>query len=167
VILAIDVYYEENIGTVVGVVFEWYDEKPKEILTEKILDVAEYIPGEFYRRELPCIIKILEKVNLDNFEAIIVDGHVYIDNEENLGLGGKLYEVLEKRIPVIGVAKNQFFSNKKMICEVYRGESNKPLYVSSIGIDLDYAVENIKKMKGSFRIPDILKQLDSLTKYGI
>jgi hypothetical protein len=43
--------------------------------------------------------------------------------------------------------------------EVYRGKSIKPLYVSVIGIDLNYSAKLIKNLKGDFRIPDILKKL--------
>jgi endonuclease V-like protein UPF0215 family len=40
----------------------------------------------------------------------------------------------------------------------------KPLYITSIGIRLDYATELIKNMKGNNRIPTLLKTLDTLTK---
>jgi endonuclease V-like protein UPF0215 family len=40
----------------------------------------------------------------------------------------------------------------------------RPLYITSIGIDLDYATELIKNMKGNNRIPTLLKTLDTLTK---
>ena len=71
---------------------------------------------------------------------------------------------LNKKIPVIGVAKNSFFRNKNTVKEVFRGESKKPLYVSSIGIDLDIATSLIKDMKGNYRILTILKELDRITK---
>lgn len=80
------------------------------------------------------------------------------------GLGGKLYEIINQQIPIIGVAKNSFHANHTTVKEVYRDERSKPLYVSAIGIDLDEVIESIEGMKGRFRIPDILEILDSYTK---
>lgn len=162
-LLAIDVHYKEYLARTIGVLFDWEDENPHDILIEAIDEVEEYIPGEFYKRELPCLLKIVEKVNLSDLEAIIVDGHVYIENEK-YGLGGKLYEQLNGQIPVIGIAKSSFYTNKEMTIEIYRGKSKKPLYISSIGIDLNEVVEKIINMTGEYRIPTILKTLDMLTK---
>jgi deoxyribonuclease V len=50
------------------------------------------------------------------------------------------------------------------MCEVFRGQSINPLYVSSIGIDIDQAAQNIQNMFGNYRIPTLLKHLDTLTK---
>lgn len=162
-LLAIDVHYKEYLARTIGVLFDWEDENPQDILIEAIDEVEEYIPGEFYKRELPCLLKIVEKVNLSDLEAIIVDGHVYIENEK-YGLGGKLYEQLNGQIPVIGIAKSSFYTNKEMTIEIYRGKSKKPLYISSIGIDLNEVVEKIINMTGEYRIPTVLKTLDMLTK---
>jgi deoxyribonuclease V len=70
----------------------------------------------------------------------------------------------EKRIPVIGVAKTSFFKNKDTVRELKRGISNSPLYISSIGMELDASVSFIKNMKGDYRMPDILTLLDKRTK---
>lgn len=163
-LLAIDVYYRKNEARVVGVFFNLIDKEPNEVEIVNVKDVTEYIPGEFYKRELPCLIKLIEKIDLSNIEAIIIDGHIYVDNYETFGLGGKLYEYLNKKFPIIGVAKNSFHSNSLTVKEIFRGSSKKPLYVSAIGIDIDEAVKNIKNMHGDYRIPDILKKLDSITK---
>lgn len=163
-ILAIDVHYRENESKAVGVMFNWESKQPQEIITSYFDTVEEYIPGEFYKRELPCLLKIIDKIDLNQLEAVIIDGYVYIDNEKNLGLGGMLWEALNKKIPIIGVAKTSFFQNKETVIEVIRGESIKPIFVSAVGFDLNLAALKIKQMHGSFRIPDILKQLDTETK---
>jgi len=75
-------------------------------------------------------------------------------------LGAYLYEALGEEIPVIGVAKKNFLSNTKNVREVLRGESQKPLYVSSMGIDIDQAAEKIRNMKGEYRFPKMLKLVD-------
>ncbi|UFH35075.1 endonuclease V [Flavobacterium acetivorans] len=163
-LLAIDVYYKENEAKVVAVVFNSEDETPQSIVIDQITGIEDYVSGEFYKRELPCIDSILQKVNLNDIEAVIIDGHIYVDDDGTFGLGGYTWESLNKKIPVIGVAKNSFFRNKNTVKKVFRGESKKPLYVSSIGIDLDSATNLIKNMKGDYRIPTILKELDRITK---
>jgi len=62
------------------------------------------------------------------------------------------------------VAKTNFASNKENKVELLRGKSMKPLYITSIGIDIEEAKENISKMSGEYRFPTLLKELDKLTK---
>lgn len=164
-VLALDVHYKDD-GSAksVGILFNWNDIQPKEILIEYINETDEYIPGEFYKRELPCLLKIIEKVNINDLEAIVIDGYVYIDNEKGFGLGGYLWKALNKQIPVIGVAKNFYHGNTEIIHQIYRGKSKKPLYISSVGFELNVASDFIMRMPGEFRIPDLLKQLDIVTK---
>lgn len=163
-LLALDVHYRNNTTKAVGVLFNWNDKEPKETVIAYIDNVEDYIPGEFYKRELPCLLKIIDKIDITQLEAIIIDGYVYIDNEKNYGLGGILWETLNKQIPIIGVAKTAFYKNKETVIAVTRGESIKPLFVSAIGFDLNQAALNIKQMYGAYRIPDVLKQLDTETK---
>ena len=163
-ILALDVHYREKEAKAVGVLFHWEDAESIEVLVEYIKEVADYIPGEFYKRELPCLMQVIKKIDINLIEAIIVDGYIYVDNEKTYGLGGKLYEKLGSKIPVIGVAKTPFFTNKETVKEINRGKSKNPLYISSIGIDLDRAAKQIEDMYGNFRIPEILKKLDTITK---
>jgi len=163
-ILALDVHYKEQIAKAVGCLFDWDDDVPKEIVAVAVNGVEDYVPGEFYRRELPCLIEVIAQVKLENIEAIVIDGYVYIDNEMAPGLGGRLYEILERKVPVIGVAKTSFLRNKATVTEIKRGESENSLYISSIGIDLNLAASLIKRMKGNYRMPTILKILDAKTK---
>ena len=87
-----------------------------------------------------------------------------LDEEGRYGLGAYLYEALGKEVPIIGVAKKHFKTNGKQVREVYRGQSQKPLYVTSIGLPLAEASQNIVEMHGAYRIPDLLKILDRHTK---
>jgi deoxyribonuclease V len=153
-ILAIDVYYADEYVKAVGVTFNWGDKAPLETLIEFRNGAENYVPGEFYKRELPLIIAILEKVSFKDIEAIIIDGYVYLDHKKP-GLGYKLWLHLNRAIPIIGIAKTSFQGNDESVIKVTRGESKNPLYVSSVGI---------KNMYGEFRIPTILKELDKLTK---
>lgn len=162
--LAVDIYYREKVTKAVGVLFDWEDESADDLLVSYIENVEDYVPGEFYKRELPCILKIIENVDLKKIGAIIIDGYVYIDNNQMSGLGARLYDELNQCTPVIGVAKTSFLKNKATVQELRRGKSNKPLYISSIGLDLTTAVNYINAMKGPYRMPDILKFLDKKTK---
>ncbi|MCK9217947.1 MAG: endonuclease V [Firmicutes bacterium] len=165
-LLALDVYYRKTYAVAVGVIFDWFDDKSQKIIIEYIDEVDEYIPGEFYKRELPCIMRVIKQVNIGELEAIIVDGHIYVE-KDTYGLGGKLYEQLNQQLPIVGVAKNSFLKNKDTVKEIYRGVSKKPLYVSTVGIDSNTICEKIAKMKGNYRIPILLKELDSITKQSI
>lgn len=163
-LLAIDVHYKTTYAKAVGVLFDWGDESPQRIITDIVNDVAAYEPGQFYKRELPCILQLLKQVNLNTLEAIIVDGHVFVDNNKTFGLGGHLWRALDEKTPIIGVAKRAFHNTEQVSTPVYRGESNNPLYISSIGIPEEAVLEKIKLLHGDYRIPTILKILDQYTK---
>lgn len=162
-ILAFDTYYFEDKAKTVGLAFEnWTNNLIINTYVETLSGIDEYVSGEFYKRELPCIVSILNQINLTACEAIIIDGFVVLNDDEKLGLGGHLFQTLKGKIPVIGVAKNNFLQLEKLKREVMRGESKKPLYITAKGIDLDEAAARIKNMDGQFRLPDVLKKVDAL-----
>lgn len=163
--LAVDVYYYDKKAKVSGVIFtDWPDELPVKIISTHIDHVEEYTSGEFYRRELPCIVQLLSQVDLNNAEVVIIDGYVYLDNEKKPGLGAYLFNYLEGKIPIIGIAKTAFHQNQENVELVYRGESKNPLYVSSVGMGTKTAANLVKNMHGKHRIPTLLKLLDQETK---
>lgn len=159
-IIAFDVYYLNDDATTACVCFDdWADAVSTQDFVEITHNVAPYESGKFYKRELPCIVSLLKKHNL-RLGIIVVDGYVWLD-ENQIGLGGHLYNDLGGNVPVIGVAKTKFKTHSK-IKEVYRGNSQTPLFVSAIGIDLDEAAQNIENMHGQFRLPTLLKRADQL-----
>ncbi len=163
--LAIDVHYRTDFAKTVSVEFEnWEDPTPVKINERLLHEVEAYISGEFYKRELPCILDILETTKKEDIELIIVDGYVFLDDQDRAGLGMYLYEALGAKIPIIGVAKKAFKDNKKNVVPVLRGESQNPLYITSVGIELKQAAEKIKGMYGDYRMPDLLRILDRRTK---
>ncbi|MEZ0128697.1 endonuclease V [Flavobacterium sp. LBUM151] len=167
-ILAFDTYYFDGKAKTVCLEFEkWNESENFKIHTEIIDNVEEYIPGEFYRRELPCIMSLLNQIDLKTVDVIIVDSFVYLDDEKKYGLGGHLYEKLNKEIPIIGVAKTNFASIEKDKIDILRGDSQKPLFITAIGIELDDVVQKVASMAGEFRIPTLLKELDRLTKENL
>lgn len=163
-ILAFDTYYFENKGKTVCIAFDRNENENIKVYSETLENIEAYTSGEFYKRELPCILSLLKQIDCSNVELIIVDGFVYLDDNLKLGLGGYLYRELNSNIPVIGVAKTNFATLEKLKETVFRGKSVKPLYITSIGIDLDKAANLIKNMQADYRIPTLLKKLDTLTK---
>lgn len=164
-IWAFDTYYYQNKAKTVCVSFDdWTSPASLRVFSEILEGIEEYIPGAFYKRELPCILSLLEKLPAGSVDAIIVDGFVYLDDEQKPGLGNYLYEQLERKIPIVGVAKTNFATIEQHKKLVFRGQSERPLYVTAVGMDLDEAAAKVQSMSGAYRIPDLLKQLDQLTK---
>lgn len=162
-IACFDVYYRDYAWACCLVFKNNSSEKIIAKYLEKITPVNKYISGEFYKRELPCLLEVYAKVR-EEISLAIVDGFVLLERGKN-GLGGYLYEALNQKTPVIGVAKT-FHQGCENYRKIYRGKSLKPLFVSCIGIELDYAAQYIKNLAGENRIPNILKEVDRLTRLG-
>lgn len=171
--IIIDGYYkeQENIGKVSGIIFkDWKDREPIDKISVIIDNFGSYVPGEFYKRELPGVMKLLERIDLNNFDTIILDSHVWLWNEEESpskpkpGLGAHLYEKLNRRdINIIGIAKSYYRDNNLHTFHCTRGNSKNPLYVDSINLKEDYS-EVIRTMHGDFRIPYLIKLADTKSK---
>ncbi|MGF1577990.1 MAG: endonuclease V [Gemmataceae bacterium] len=160
-IACIDVDYRDNTAVAACVVIhDWTDAEPSAAYVQTIHSVAPYEPGAFYKRELPCVLAVLEQISED-VEIILVDGYVWLDGEGKTGLGAHLYEALGRKTPIIGVAKSSFHQNTAAE-EVCRGESQRPLYVTSVGVNCVEAGKKVKSMDGDHRIPTILKTVDRL-----
>jgi len=164
-ILAFDTYYFDNKAKTVCIAFDdWANEGSYKVYSEITENIEEYQSGEFYKRELPCILSLLNTFNLEEIITIVIDGYVYLDDNGKCGLGGYLYHHLNNKIPIVGVAKTNFALLDKKKRLLLRGKSTKPLFITSIGIDIDSATKLIENMRGDFRIPTLLKTLDTLTK---
>ncbi|MDR6943918.1 endonuclease V [Mucilaginibacter pocheonensis] len=163
--MAFDTFYYDNRAQTICISFEqWESENILTTYVDTVSDVEDYSSGEFYKRELPCILHLITKIDLSFVRFIVIDGFVYLDDNNRLGLGGHLYHSLEKKIPVIGVAKTNFAAIQENKKSILRGESRKPIFVTSAGVNLEDASKYIKSMHGKFRIPKLLKELDTLTK---
>jgi deoxyribonuclease V len=53
---------------------QWFSAEPEHVLTVNIERVEPYRAGEFYKRELPLLIAVLNRVAYD-LKAIVVDGY--------------------------------------------------------------------------------------------
>ena len=156
----LDVDYRADHAVAAGLLFaEWGDATPTQELVARIDQIEPYVPGQFYRRELPCLLAVLSK-SPTPVDLIVVDGYVWLDAREKPGLGAHLYTALENKIPVVGVAKKPFHSAAAQ--EVCRTGSDKPLYVTAVGITIAEAAAAVAQMHGDHRIPTLLKRVDQL-----
>lgn len=165
-IFTVDVHYQEQTATAAGLLFPYWDKADiAHTLTKEIAPIAPYEPGLFYKRELPCILSLLEDAvayyPIAQLEAIVVDGFVTLGKDQKPGLGMYLYDRLEHTVPVVGVAKRHFLGTPT-VCEVYRGQSNNPLFVTAQGMELEQAKVHIEVMHGDHRLPTLLKRVDQM-----
>lgn len=158
-ILATDVHYTAPGAVAAGVLFDdWGAATPLRTVISRFDTVEDYVPGAFYRRELPCLLGLLRDHALHP-DVIVVDGHVFLDDAGRAGLGKHLFDALGGRVPVIGVAKTAFVGMDVRF-EVLRGDSRRPLYVTAAGLPLKEAQAHIRAMHGAHRLPTLQKQVD-------
>jgi len=156
----LDVDYRTEVTVAACVLFHAWADAPEAAHRVEYGPPAEpYEPGQFYRRELPHLLKVLASVQ-EPLEALVIDGYVWL-GEERPGLGAHLYEALGRRLPVIGVAKTAFQSSHLAV-PVLRGQSRRPLFVTAVGMDSGTAAQCIQRMHGDSRIPTLLKRVDRL-----
>jgi deoxyribonuclease V len=120
--------------------------------------VAEYEPGAFYRRELPCLLGVLARGPRP--DVVVVDGYAWLGEGEP-GLGAHLHAAIGG--VVVGVAKRRFASATDAVA-VLRGTSRVPLFVSAAGVSAEVAAGWVAAMHGPHRIPTLLKEVDALAR---
>lgn len=127
-LFATDVHYRSDHAKAIGLTFsDWSTDQTQQWFETIITEVAPYQPGSFYQRELPCLLQLLEQLDIHTLNAIIIDGYVQLDNSGRPGLGLHLYEALDRAVPIIGVAKSAFRNNTLHVRPVRRGAGSKPL----------------------------------------
>lgn len=156
----LDVSYADSDATAACILFDGWDATaPAQELVRHFSQVAPYESGSFFRRELPCLLGILNELP-QRPECVVIDGYVWLGPGGKPGLGAHLFEELGRNTPVIGVAKSAFPAAPAV--EILRGQSKTPLYVTAAGVDVGQAAENIRAMSGAYRIPDMLRLVDRL-----
>lgn len=139
----------------------WDAQFPVHVRVVMRTPVEDYVAGEFWRRELPCLLQVLEG---DTPDVVLVDGYVWLDEHGRPGLGAHLHEAL--KVPTVGVAK-QPYEGGGHARAVTRGTSRAPLYVTAVGIALDEAAERVASMHGRHRIPTLLGIADRAARAGL
>lgn len=162
-ITLVDVHYEGEGARAAGLTaVEWADPAPREEWTVEVPHVAEYRPGFFFERELPCIVAVLAAApRLPGI--IVVDGYVVLDRQGRPGLGAHVFEHFQQRIPVIGIAKRSF-AGSDFAVRVERGSSHNPLFVTALGVTAVAAAEKVLEMHGPHRIPTLCTRVDQLSR---
>lgn len=159
----VDVDYRDSYAIAAAIVANSIDASvANETRIAKIDKVEAYRPGHFFERELPCILQVLQSIQ-SPYRVVVIDGYVELDDSGRLGLGGHLHARLPKGISVIGIAKTAFHGSSFAI-PVLRGKSQKPLFVTSRGIDKKDAAKFVAKMHGDHRLPTLVKLVDSLAR---
>lgn len=160
-ILATDVHYLADHAIAAAVLFaRWEEAVPAAYWTVRIDTVADYIPGQFYQRELPCLMQLISQAP-QPISCVVVDGYVDLGGEQQPGLGRHLWHALQGQTPVLGVAKTRFADTPDNAA-LYRGKSEKPLFISAAGIELEQAKAAVARMHGPHRLPSLLKRVDQL-----
>ena len=158
----LDVDYRPELTVAACVLFrDWHHGTEASHLVDRGPPAAPYEPGHFYRRELPHLLRVLAMVQ-EPLEAIVVDGYVWL-GDDRPGLGAHLYEALNRTVPVIGVAKTAYHSTGPAVL-VLRGQSLRPLFVTSVGMEPATAADCIRRMHGQSRIPTLLNRVDRLSR---
>lgn len=163
-ILAIDVQYSQQSQRTAWLGFgRWEDaEAALEAVENRESAPEPYEPGQFYRRELPCVLRATEAArSTAPLEAVVIDGYVWL-GPGRPGLGAHLYEALAGEVAVVGVAKTPFLG---AVCiPILRGESRQPLYITAEGVDVEAAARAVRAMHGPHRHPTLLKRVDQLAR---
>ncbi|HET6953384.1 MAG TPA: endonuclease V [Acidimicrobiales bacterium] len=155
----VDVHYAGRGGRAACVVARgWADAVPIEVREHVTAEVADYVPGRFYERELPPVLGVLERLSTA-VRAIVVDGYVVLDEDGTPGLGAHLHRHFDGRYTVIGVAKRRYRSSTVAV-PVRRGRSRQPLFVTALGLPHEVAAALVAGMHGEHRIPTLLALAD-------
>lgn len=164
-IACVDVDYRADVAVAGCVTFQdWEADVAAGEFVAYVRNAAEYESGQFYKRELPCLLTVLQKLD-ETPRAVVVDGYVWL-KEGRPGLGAHLFRALAERIPVIGVAKTKFAGATDCV-EVFRSASVRPLMVSAAGIPVEEAARCVRSMAGDSRIPILLKRVDRLCRDAV
>jgi len=157
-IACVDVDYRDRGAAAAGLWFSgWSASEELHRAVCHVPEVAEYEPGAFYRRELPCLLGVLALGPRP--DVVVVDGYVWLGGGVP-GLGGHLHEVFGGI--VVGVAKTRFASANAIAVD--RGGSRSPLYVTAAGVAAETAAAWVSSMHGPYRVPTMLKRVDALAR---
>ena len=162
----LDVAYQDDGARAACVVAaSWEAGDPAATYVREIGTVQPYAPGEFYRRELPCLLAVLDLLPAPP-GLVVIDGYVWLPPDARPGLGAHLHAALGGRTPVVGVAKSAFAGVESCdrVVPVLRGGSQRPLFVTAAGVETAAAADWVRRMARAHRIPELLRVVDRLSR---
>ena len=96
-IACVDVDYRDDSAIAACVLFrDWADAVSTAEHVRRIDRVEPYQPGQFYKREMPCLLAVLAEV-AEPLETVVVDGYVWLADE------GEIMGVRHRSWPLHGV----------------------------------------------------------------
>lgn len=138
-----------------------------------------YVTGYLSFREIPILLPLFEKIEVCP-DLILVDG-AGIAHPRGLGLAAHIGVIFD--LPTIGCAKSRLIGeydepeieksskspiwiNGKQVGMVFRSKRNvRPLFISPGNLcDFDKSVRIISRFCTKYRLPDPLRQVDSVSK---
>ena len=164
-IACLDVHYDHDVANAAAIVFaDWTSPSSPAQYTATVSVPAEYEPGRFYLRELPPLLRVIEKIR-EHIDTYVIDGYCHLSSDMAPGLGAHLKESVAPAATIIGVAKNRYRESGHAL-ELLRGESKRPLFITAIGMDCAMAARHVASMAGDSRIPTLLHAVDRLSRGG-
>jgi deoxyribonuclease V len=143
---------------------EWGAPEPIRTYTSHIALVQKPARGELDLRDLPCILQLLREHKLEP-DTIVFDGAVHLDTADTPGLGRHLYDALDARTAIIGVASKSMPALPAQF-EVDREDEARPVVVTCVGVDIGAAKVRVRSMHGRKRVPTLLKLAARLARAG-
>lgn len=164
-IACFDVHYEGDTANAAAIVFrQWKDSTIIDQFAIRVANVGKYRAGRFYQRELKPLRELLEVITYP-IRYFVIDAYCHLSGAGSPGLGAHLHRLLSDNSVVVGVAKNRYRNSHHAI-EILRGGSERPLFITSIGIDYRCAADHVQSMAGEHRMPTMLKTVDRLSRNG-
>jgi deoxyribonuclease V len=161
-IALLDVQYKDTSGYAACIIADdWKAPAPNSTLVIQCPDCGEYEPGSFYKRELGPLLAVLAQTT-EHYDVVVIDSYVWLDSNGAPGLGARLFDRLGGT-PVVGIAKSSF-KDASFAEKVLRGQSQRPLFVTSAGMNADEAAGYVQKMHGSGRLPELVKLVDRIAR---
>ncbi len=174
-IAVLDAAYSEHASAAAAAIAEsWTSAEAIDVITTLGPEAPPYERGAFYKRELPLLLSILALWE-GPLSAIVIDAHAWLDGDGAPGLGARLFDALERQVPIIGLAKSPLAhwepgesdDNDLAPVEVRRGKSKRPLYVSAAGMARDKAEALVRSMHGDSRLPTLVKAADKAARRAL
>ena len=161
--IAMDVAYHPSCAVVGMVEFaDWRTQRPDSKMSFITSAGRPYRPGQFYQRELPCLLAALAFCQ-KTYDHIVIDGYVHLKAPYVKGLGYHLFQKLGCGTRVVGIAKSPLSLAVNTVA-TYRGKSIRPLLVSAAGMDEYEASKLVQRMHGDHRIPTLVRLADRLSR---